>query len=197
MADDPADDAGNTGDVDDQQQQTDQQQDGADEQQLGDAGRRALEREREARRAEAERRRALEAELATLREQQLPDAERALAAARREGADEARAELTKSLGRRLVEAEVLAAAAGKLVDPEAAVRFLELDELVNDDLSVDRKAVAGALDELLKAKPYLAATGTRRAPGSADQGPRETAPATGAAFVNDQLRRAIAGRGAR
>src|SRR5690606_12693513 len=57
---------------------------------------------------------------------------------------------------RVVRAEVLAAAAGKLADPQDAVRLLDLDEFeINEDGEVDRAAIAAAVDGLVAAKPYL------------------------------------------
>ena len=53
-----------------------------------------------------------------------------------------------------------AAAGTKLADPGDAGRLLDLDQFkvdVNGD--VDAKAISSAIDDLLKAKPYLAAAG--------------------------------------
>lgn len=135
---------------------------------LGDAGKRALEAERASRRAAEKRARDFEAELTRIRESSMSEQEKAVEAARRE----ARAEAGKAFNTRLVQAEMRAAAAGKLSDPEDAIRFLDLETFaVDDDGQVDNKAIAKALDELLKAKPYLAASATRPT-GTADQGAR-------------------------
>jgi len=80
---------------------------------------------------------------------------------------------------RILKAEVRAAAAGKLTDPADALRFLDLSALeVGADGEVDGKAVASAIEDLVKNKPYLAAQGGARFQGSADGGTRkETRPA--------------------
>jgi hypothetical protein len=80
---------------------------------------------------------------------------------------------------RILKAEVRAAAAGKLTDPADALRFLDLSALeVGADGEVDGKAVASAIEDLVKNKPYLAAQGGTRFQGSADGGTRkETRPA--------------------
>ena len=60
---------------------------------------------------------------------------------------------------RIVRAEVKAAAGTKLADPEDAVRLLDLGQFkVDDDGEVDGKAIAQAIDDLVKTKPYLAAS---------------------------------------
>jgi hypothetical protein len=144
---------------------------------LGDAGKRALDAERKARRT-AER------ELEQLRKQSMTDTEKAIADARREAA----ADALKGVNKRLVAAEVRAAAAGKLANPQLASRLIDCDQFtVADDGTVDAKAVASAIEALLKSEPYLAA-GARPAPlpgGSAT-------PSTGL-DMNSIIRRA-AGR---
>lgn len=135
---------------------------------LGEAGKRALEAERGSRRAAENRAKALETELAKFRESSMSEQEKAIAAARRE----ATAEAGVAFNRRLVQAEVRAAAAGKLADPEDAVRFLNLDEFeVGSDGDVDKKAITSAIERLLKGKPYLSGSATRPT-GDADQGAR-------------------------
>jgi hypothetical protein len=150
-----------------------------------------LARERD-RRQEAEKLAArageLEAELTKLRESQMSDQEKAVAAAKAEGAKEALA----TANGRLLRAEVRLAAAGKLADPEDAVRFLDLDEFkVDDDGNVDTRAVAAAVDALIDKKPYLAASATRPT-GNADQGTRRGAPP--APDMDSLLRAAVNGR---
>lgn len=153
---------------------------------LGEAGQRAIAAERAARKAAEKRLGDLEKELNSLRESSMSEQEKAVERARREAAAEAQ----KGFNLRLKQAEVRAAAAGKLADPEDAIRFLDLDLFdVFEDGSVDKKAVEKALGDLVKAKPYLAASATRPA-GDIDQGARGT-PA--GSSMNDLLRRA-AGR---
>jgi hypothetical protein len=154
---------------------------------LGEAGKKALDAERATRRAAERRAKELESELTKFRESSMSEQEKAIAAAKREAITEA----TSTFNKRLVAAEVRAAAAGKLADPEDAIRFLDLDQFkANDDGDVDKKAITKALDELVKTKPYLAA-GATRPTGDADQGARG-GPAGGS--MNDLIRGAV-GRG--
>lgn len=151
---------------------------------LGEAGKRALEAERSSRRAAERRLRDMEAELNRFRESTMSETEKAIDKARRE----ALAEAQTSFNRRIVQAEVRAAAAGKLADPEDAIRFLDLDDFkVGNDGEVDTKAITSALDGLVKTKPYLAASATRPT-GDADQGARG-APA--GSSMNDLIRGAL------
>lgn len=85
------------------------------------------------------------------------------------------AALTKA-NARILKAETRAVAAGRLADPEDALRYLNLaDFQVGDDGEVDRAAVTAAVEELVKSKPYLAAqggaTGTVFSPTAAREGP--------------------------
>lgn len=138
---------------------------------LGPEGEKALEAwKQRARTAEAEAKRAkeLDGELARLREQTMSDQEKAIEKAKRE----ATAEANKTFNSRLVQAEVRAAAAGKLADPEDAIRFIDLSGIAIDgDGAVDKKAIEKELTDLLKARPYLAASATRPT-GTVDQGAR-------------------------
>jgi hypothetical protein len=77
---------------------------------------------------------------------------------------------------RIKKAEVRAAAAGKLSDPADALRFLDLSNIeVSADGEVDSAAVASAIEDLVKSKPYLAAQGGQRFQGTADGGARTDA----------------------
>jgi hypothetical protein len=122
--------------------------------------------------AERRARAAAEREAAKLRDEHATDADKAIAAARDEGRREALGQVTG----RMVEAEVRAAAAGKLADPADAVRLIDLTGFVGDDGDIDAKAIAAAVDELVETKPYLraAAGGEGKANGShpAPQGTR-------------------------
>ena len=83
----------------------------------------------------------------------MSDTEKAVAAAKAEG----RTEALSAVNGRILRAEVKAAAAGKLADPEDACSMLDLDAFkVGDDGNVDTKAIVKAIDDLVKAKPYLA-----------------------------------------
>lgn len=92
--------------------------------------------------------------------------EKAVKAAR----DEERKAVATGFNRRIAAAEIKAAAGSRFNDPADAVAYLtdELDSFVGNDGEVDSKAVAKAVDALLKAKPYLAAS----AEPDFDSGPR-------------------------
>ena len=123
-----------------------------------------------------------------LAEERKTELERAVDAAKKDAEKAVRGEVESTWKSRLVRSEVRAAAAGKLADPEDAVRFLELDKLeVDQEGNLDQKAVAAAIAELLEKKPYLAADGTRRRVDP-DAGART--PASGGEDVNTRLRRA-------
>lgn len=122
---------------------------------LGDAGKAALEAERKARRDAEARARKADEELERIRTANLSESEKAIAEARKAGADEARAGTL----RRLVEAEVRAAAAGRLADPGDAVRLIDVDQFIpKGDEDIDTQAIIGKLNELTAAKPYLVGT---------------------------------------
>jgi hypothetical protein len=155
---------------------------------LGDAGKAALEAERKARRDAERTAREATAELDRIRQANLTDQEKAVDAARREG---------ESVGaRRILEAEIRAAAAGKLANPALAARLLDLDELMpTDGADVDGERIAKAIEDLVIAEPYLAATpaGFTPAPtppappaGTAPGGARGTG--SPASFSRSQLR---------
>jgi hypothetical protein len=150
---------------------------------LGESGKKALAVERAARKeAEKKAKRAdeLEAELVKLREDAMSEQEKAIAVARKEAAAEARQEATSEAARRLFRAEVKAAAASTVADPElladpdVAMRLLGFDEVpVTESGDVDAEAISAALDRLVERKPYLAVGDRQPVPG-ADQGARGT-----------------------
>ena len=75
---------------------------------------------------------------------------------------------------RIKKSEVKAAAKGVLADPGDAFKFLDLDDIeVDDDGNVDEDAIASAIADLVKQKPYLAAQGERRFRGGSDGGARK------------------------
>jgi len=93
-----------------------------------------------------------EAAFADFKASSATELEKAKAEARQEALTEATAEANK----RILRAEVLAAAAGKLHDPSDALGQLDLAKYEIDDKGeVDRKTLVADIDELLKAKPYL------------------------------------------
>lgn len=122
---------------------------------LGDAGKRALEEERRARKTAEREAKAAKTELENIRQKNESEQEKAVREARDAGKNEA---LTVA-NSRLVRAEVINAASGKLLDPSDAAALLDLSEFtVDDDGNVDTKAITKAVDDLLKSKPHLAAT---------------------------------------
>lgn len=162
---------------------------------LGPEGEKALQAWKDrakAAEADAKRTKALEDELAALRAEQMTEQEKAIAAARQEAADGAKAEVLGTVNAKLFAAELKAAAKsdiatadGKhvrltdpslLADSEVALRLLGLGEIpVTESGDIDTEAISTAVAALVAAKPYLAASATPPA-GAADQGAR-TPPA--------------------
>jgi hypothetical protein len=150
---------------------------------LGEAGTKALNAER-TRAEKAERLAAQQAEqIEELRRKSQTAEERSLADAEKRGREAA----TLEGNRRIVRSEIRAAAGGRLNDPEDAAALLggDLDRFIVKG-EVDPKAITSAIDELVKAKPYLATAGTKPA---ALRGGAATA-ATGSDF-NAEIRRRI------
>jgi hypothetical protein len=138
------------------------------------------------------------------------DRDKIIAQAKAEGAAEARAALTAEHNRALAGAELKAAAARKLADPEDAVRFLDMTEVVGADGKVDGTKIDTMLTELVEKKPYLAipagnggsgggaggggdGAGGGKPTGSGDGGARPPAPGNADEEVNSMIRKA-AGR---
>lgn len=128
----------------------------------------------------------LERDLAKMQEANQTEAEKALAAAKAEG----RTEALSVANTRLVRAEIKAAAAGVLQDPDDATAHIDVSAFeVDDNGDVDTKAIKAEVERLVKAKPYLAA-GVKPAPlpgGGA-------MPSTGSS-MDDLIRRAARGKG--
>lgn len=143
------------------------------EQSLGDAGKKALDamkakwKEAEAKaKTEADERAALQAKLDG------KEAEHAKA----QEAQKIRDDALNAANQRILKAEIRAAAAGKLTDPTDALQFIDLSALeVGADGDVDATAISALIDNLVKAKPYLAAQG-KRFEGGADGGARNESP---------------------
>jgi len=150
---------------------------------LGEAGLRALRAERNRADAAERARLAAEAERDELRKKNQTAEEKAIDDAKKAGRDEA----TLEANRRIARSEIRAAAGGKLQDPEDAATLLgDLDRFIVKG-EVDSKAITSAIDELVKAKPYLAAAGKARPlPGGG------ATQSSGTSF-NDTLRRKIRG----
>jgi hypothetical protein len=145
------------------------------EKSLGDAGKKALDAmkaERNEAKAEAKR---IADEFAALKAQ--VEGKQAEFEAEKKARELEAAALSKA-NERILKAEVRAAAAAKLADPQDALRFLDLSTFeVGTDGEVDGDAVASAINDLIQTKPYLAAQG-KRFEGSADGGARNDAAQT-------------------
>jgi hypothetical protein len=169
----PGDDDDAGGDTGDGDAGGDGQDDAGDGDGLGDAGKKALAEERKARREAARKLKAAEAELADLKAKAAAGAQQDQAQQDAEKARrDAEAAANAKANARILAAEVKAAAAGKLADPSDAARYLDMSEFeVGDDGTVDSGAIAEAISELIKSKPYLAAKATGFQ-GSGDGGAR-------------------------
>jgi hypothetical protein len=112
----------------------------------------------------------------------------------REAVAAARAEEAQRWAHKLLEAEVAVRAAGKLADPGDAIRLLAVDDLLSEeDEQARARKVDQALDDLLEAKPYLAANGqTQQRQGAKDlitQGARSTQAPKAEGSPDDWFRR--------
>lgn len=109
---------------------------------------------------ERKTRQRVERELRKIQEANATDAEKAVAAARTEGERIA----TERSHKRIVRAEVKAAAAGVLINPDIATRLVDLSQFeVDENGEVDSKAIKAELQRLIRDEPYLAA-GAKPAP---------------------------------
>jgi hypothetical protein len=171
--DDP-DEADGTGSGDEEPDDGTDEQDG--DEPLREAGTKALAAEKARRKAETDKRRAAEARIAEL-ESQLSTGKKG------DGPDpdqirrEAVSAATAKANERILRSEVRAAAAGKLADPRDALRFLDLSKFeVDEEGQVDEEEIADAIADLVKDKPYLAATAGSSKPrfeGTGDGGARK------------------------
>lgn len=148
-----------------------------------------LDKERRAAREAAKRAASAEAELAKLRETTMSDHERAVKAARESGLSEG----VKAGNARLIRAEVISAAAGKFAEPADAFVFLKdsgaLDDvMINEIGEVDDGAIKSALDDLLKAKPHLAASSRRNGPTPGNRTPAPFAADNADAYMDAWIR---------
>lgn len=138
-----------------EKEQQDRDPEGAD--QLGDPGKKALDAMKADRNAARQQAREFQQQLEDLKAQvEGREQERAAEVEQQRVKDEALA----AANERILKAEVRATGASKLADPTDALRFIDLSEFeVGEDGSVDSEAISGAIDSLLKQKPYLAAQG--------------------------------------
>lgn len=147
------DDGEGEGDDDEEEEEEDE---GDDEDKLDEKTKAILSKERAARRKADRSRRAMKREVKKLNtkiqeltEKHGTEDEKKIA----EAVEEAR---TKA-NRKLVAAEVKAAAAGKLRNPALAMKLLDLDDFdVDEDGDVDTDAIDKAIGELVKDNPELA-----------------------------------------
>ena len=137
---------------------------------LGDAGKKALDAMKADRNAARLQAKEFAAELAALRAQ----AEgRAAEHEAEQAAQKVRDDALSAANERIKKAEVRAVAAGKLADPNDALKFLDLSSLeVGDDGDIDASAVESLITDLINSKPYLAAQSSTRFQGSGDGGAR-------------------------
>jgi len=152
---------------------------------LGEAGKKALAEERKAREAAERAATAATAELEALRAKHQTAEEKAIAEAKKAGYEEA----TLAANRRIAAAEVKAAAGGKVRDVDDVLALLgDLDRFIRKG-EVDSAAIGSAIADLVKAKPYLAANGSKPAPlpGGAGDAPAGTS-------FTDTIRSQINGR---
>ncbi len=135
---------------------------------LGDGGKKALTAIR-AERDEAKKKAAeLTAQLEEIRAKE--EGREAELKAERE-AQRVKDEALAAADQRILKAEVRAAAAGKLADPQDALRFVDTSAFeVGKDGEVDAAAIAAAIDALVASKPYLAASDGARFQGGANGG---------------------------
>ncbi len=136
---------------------------------------------------EAAEKRAAEAE------QEAARLRRSNAAQRGTDLDALREEVRGEFTAQLVRAELRAAAVGKLRDPADALALVDVSTFAGKGGDVDVAAVAAAVDQLVKDKPYLAVAETSTAPawGDVGAGPREDAGEPEPGTPTDRLRRAF------
>jgi hypothetical protein len=133
---------------------------------LGPKGEKAYEATKAKLKAERARRQAAEAKLAERDKpatDDKPDPEQAAMA---------------RINRRVLRADIKAAATGKLADPTDALSLLNLDQFEADaDGEFDQEEIAEAIDDLITRKPHLAAAqgGGKRFQGGGDGGARKSA----------------------
>lgn len=136
--------------------------DGDGNEPLGEGGMKALQAEREARQAAEDRVKELEAKLTRKPKDTGAKPGEGGPADVEAIKQEIRAEVSAENEARLIRAEVKAAAAGQLADPADAPRFIDLAKIkVGEDGEPDAKQIKKAIADLLKDKPYLAATTTQ------------------------------------
>lgn len=113
-----------------------------------------------------------DAEIRKMRDASASDLDKAIAAAKDEGVSETTARYRSII----LTSELRAFAAGIVVDPDDAVRLLDLNSIdVDDDGRPVAKSAKAAIEALVKAKPYLAMK-AGNGHGQVDQGARQPPP---------------------
>lgn len=159
------------------------------EPELGDAGKQAIDRMKAEKKAAEKSARDSKAEADTLRAQlaakDKPAEEIALDNARKEGETAA----TQAANARIIKSELKAAAATKLANPLDALAFIDTSDFeVDKNGDVDSDALNEAIDDLLKARPYLASGRPQPFLGTGDGGAKpEPKPA---ASLDEQIQAA-------
>lgn len=159
---------------------------------LGDPGKRALDAMKTAKKEAEARARDLENQLAALEAKangKEAEYEAALEAQR------IKDEALSLANQRILKAEIRAAAAGKLADPQDALLHIDVSSFeVGDDGEVDGDAVTSAISDLISRKPYLAVQDGKRFQGTADGGARNDATKVGQLSEQDVKRLAAEGK---
>lgn len=148
---------------------------------LGDAGKAAIAAERKRASAAEKENKALKARLDDIESANQSETEKAINQARKEAAEAATAEVTKSFRDRILQSEVKALAATKFADPDDAIGLLKLehDDVFDDDGEIQADVLSKQLDALLERKPHLRADPSQGRPtGDVDAG-RGTSEAAG------------------
>jgi hypothetical protein len=142
---------------------------------LGDAGKKALDAMKAERNAARAAKAALEAELKALKDAAALKDKPADEQERERIRQEASAEATAKANQKLVNAELKAAATGKLANPELVQKLIDTSAIsVDANGDVDAEAVVDAITDLLTKYPSLAAQGGTR---QFDSGRGKQAPA--------------------
>jgi hypothetical protein len=101
--------------------------------------------------------------LTNLQRQHETEQERVVREAEERGRQEIRGQMEEQSAqhtRELVTSRVIAAAAGKLRDPELAGRLVDVGPMASEADPAKREAlIGGAIDALIKERPYLASDG--------------------------------------
>lgn len=156
---------------------------------LGDSGKKAIQAEREARKAaEKSAKEANDRAAALEAKEQGREAEHVAALEAQRAKDEALAGANK----RIVSAELRAAATGKLADPLDALAFIDITDFeVSDDGSVKDAEITAAIADLIERKPHLAARGGSNTTGPQPDRSQGATAGTGGPSTSQQFAAAV------